>query len=143
MWRERVGLTLPGDEGGPSPESVELAERLSAVGPSIGDIIRNGIWAELTGEEAECAYWWHGSLAEVNGVLEAPLAEPNQLVRVLEPMAVDVAEDFHGDEQLEVFVTFHADFEEEHGFQVITDGRRVLGSGYIGEATKYQRYQAK
>ncbi|MEM6561392.1 MAG: hypothetical protein AAF656_07310, partial [Planctomycetota bacterium] len=105
-----------------------------------GQTLRRGVWDEFTGAEPQGRYWWSGQLDQVNSLFEKPLSGPDDLIDHLDPHTLFVTEDFHGDEQLVAGFHCSCDFEEEHGLDILTDGQRVLGTGYSGEARKYERF---
>ncbi|MEM9754244.1 MAG: hypothetical protein AAF916_12805 [Planctomycetota bacterium] len=139
VWRPKVSITLIAPEDR-FKRGVEMLCAIVGAGSGLGEVIRRGVWAELVGEETEGRYWWSGDLSRVNEVLDEPLTGPDDLIRVMNPTVLCVMPDFHGDEELTGCVGCHCDFEEEHGFDVLTDGQRVLGTGYSGEARKYERF---
>ena len=136
----------PGDE--PDPRAVALVLPLIEHAATLADVILDGLWAELDGREQENDHWWArpDGLAAVNQMLlaasERPIAGRDDLMRVLEPTDLFVRDDEHGDDAWTAGVGFACAFEEEHGLDVLTDGRRVLGTGYSLDAAKYARFWA-
>ena len=130
------------DEGPPDPRALALLEPLVANAAALPDLIVDAMWNELSGGEAENGHWWArpGGLETVNEGLDEPITKRGDLWRVLQPDALFVREDVHGDRQLTAGVAFACDFEEEHGLDVLTDGTRVLGTGYALDAEKYARF---
>jgi hypothetical protein len=142
-WSRKLDVELPGDEAGPDPKGIELLRPLVEHAATLPDLVVDGLWAELDGREKENGHWWarKGGLEEVNDGLDEPIEDRDGLWRVLRPHTLFVRDDFHGDGELTPGVAFHCDFEEEHGLDVLTDGTRILGTGYATDAEKYKRFQ--
>ena len=147
-WPEELDFvfTEDGDEAGPSEASVRLARPLAERGAGLIDVILNGVWDEFTGKEPQARAWWSDDLAKANRYITrhgaAPVTTPADLPKVMRPTQAFVVLDIHGDGEPVAGLSFSADFEEEHGFDVLTDGEKVLGTGYNAEAEKYPRHSA-
>jgi len=142
-WSDELQIQIyVEDEGPPDPRALALLEPLVANAAALPDLIVDALWNELSGGEAENGHWWArpGGLETVNEGLDEPITKRDDLWRVLQPDALFVREDVHGDRQLTAGVAFACDFEEEHGLDVLTDGTRVLGTGYALDAEKYARF---
>jgi hypothetical protein len=145
-WSDALQIQIEGDEEGPpDPQAVALLEPLLANASSLPDLIVDALWNELSGGETENGHWWArpGGLETANETLDEPIAKRDDLWRVLRPQSLFVRADVHGDGQLTAGVAFACDFEEEHGLDVLTDGTRVLGTGYALDAEKYARFAKK
>lgn len=146
-WPRKLELQLPGDEAGPDPKGIALVLPLVEHAATLPDLIVDALWGELTGREKENGHWWakKNGLKTANEGLEDegsdPIEERDDLWRVLHPHALFVRDDFHGDGEPTAGVAFACDFEEEHGLDVLTDGTRILGTGYAEDAEKYKRFQ--
>ena len=79
--------------------------------------------------------WWHGHLDEVNADLKQPIVREGDLPARLRPYNLTLGS--KGEPW--VMINFHADYEEEHGVGVLTNGTRVLGIGYSTDVTPYKR----
>jgi hypothetical protein len=146
-WRDTLSLYLySSEEGPPDPRALALLEPLVANAAKLPDLIVDALWNELSGGETENGHWWArpGGLEIANEALdEGSIAQRDDLWRVLRPQSMFVRRDRHGDGELTPGVSFHCDFEEEHGLDVLTDGTKVLGTGYQLDAEKYTRFQKK
>lgn len=144
-WPRRLELQLPGDESGPDARAVKLAAAVLERSATLADLLVDGLWAELEGRETEATHWWgkRKGLAQVNENLDdegsKPIAGRDDLYRVMRPHALFVREDRDGVPT--AGVAFHCEFEEEHGLDVLTDGRRVLGTGYALDGQRYKRFR--
>ena len=142
-WPKQIEFLVPGTPDGPNEAFVPAMAAVLERKDRLGEVVLNGVWAEMTGAEPEAEVWWT-NLNDVNRRLgdKGPLREAGDLARVMWPLELDARTDWDGDDAPMVALMFRADFEEEHGFDVLTDGEKVLGTGYQGEATKYARYQS-
>ena len=145
-WREELDIFFYRNEKGP-PEArgFELLEPVVANGSGLPDLIVDALWKEVSGEEPENDIWWsrRGGLEEVNEGLDEPITKRDDLWRVLDPYSLFVRTDRRGDKELVAGVHFACEFEQEHGLDVLTDGRRVLGTGYALDAEKYARFSRR
>lgn len=142
-WRDKLYINILVEEPGPPDAHVfNLLDPLMNNAARLPDLVVDALWNELSGNEMESSYWWahptHG-LGEVNRNLNEPITKRDDLWRVLHPGSLFVRKD-HGDKQLTAGIGFSCDFEEEHGLDVLTDGFRVLGTGYADDAEKYRRF---
>jgi hypothetical protein len=142
-WPERMDLVLDGDENGPLAGTEALALTLIERRDRLADVILEGVWAELEGRVSDAANHWSGNLTEINDPLddgtEPILKSSTDLLTVLDPAALFVRKGL-STEALVSGISFESSFEEEHGFEVLTDGEKVLGTGFYGEAEPYPRY---
>jgi hypothetical protein len=142
-WKETLQIQIYGEEAGPpDPDVFALLEPLIANASRLPDLIVDALWNELSGGESENGHWWArpGGLETVNEGLDEPITKRDDLWGVLRPNALFVQKDVHGDGQLTPGLAFTCDFEMEHSLDVLTDGTRVLGTGYTLEAEKYARF---
>ncbi len=126
-----------------TPQALALLEPLVANSATLPDLIIDALWNELSGGESENYTWWArpGGLESANEGLDEPITERGDLWRVLRPHSLFVRVDRHGDGELTPGVAFGCDFEQEHDLDVLTDGTRVLGTGYALDAKKYARFR--
>jgi hypothetical protein len=84
--------------------------------------------------------WWHGDVEEVarfsDGRL-SPQSRPEDLYSAMGFSRVAIRKEADGDESPVAELIFNAVFEQEHGVGVLTDGKEVLGTGYIDEASPF------
>lgn len=155
-WRGKV--TMPRFGGGKwpraldvairdfTPESEERALTMAATlverSPELTELVLDGLWREFSGDEPQGTAWWsrNGALAKANEWLDKPLKKRDDLLGLLRPYSLFVRADYHGDRELVAGISFHCDFDEEHGLDLLTDGAQVLGTGRASEAEKYERF---
>jgi len=142
-WSGALQIQIYGDdEGPPDARAFALLEPLVANASKLPDLIVDALWSELSGGETENGHWWArpGGLETANESLDEPITKREDLWRVLRPSSLFVRTDAQGDRQLIAGVAFGCDFEQEHGLDVLTDGTRILGTGYAWDAKKYARF---
>ena len=143
-WRPRLGAGIATDDPDQFARDAELLTKVLDRGPALGQMLVEGLWQEIT--RGSDNYWWTGDLDQVNKSLEhsdiPPLREAGDLYRVLDPSDILIEIDTHGDQYPVAWCNFGCDFEEEHGLSLLTDGDQLVGSGYAGDATKYERFSA-
>ena len=62
---------------------------------------------------------------------------PKDVLAALRLDQIGVMNEVDGCEGYVIHLCFWAKFEPEHGIGVLTDGHKVLGTGYMMEATPY------
>jgi hypothetical protein len=142
-------LWIKGAQAPPSAEAIALAAALLVGQSTLVSTITQALWNDFTGDGPPSGMWWHGDLHQVGRMsCGAPPTGPDDLLRmmVLDDIAVSKMSYYPAhlseeeretsDEPVAKFV-FRAQFEQEHGVGVLTDGIRVLGLGYAGEAVRF------
>lgn len=141
-WSRRLKLSIA--EFAPASEmrALQMASALVERSPQLTELVLDGLWRELTGNEPQSTTWWGDGtgLQTANEILDQPLKQRGDLLDVLRPWSLFVRRDALGDHELTAGITFSCDFEEEHGLDVLTDGTQVLGTGYYLDAMKYERF---
>ena len=99
------------------------------------------LWDEFNGRGPDSGMWWHGDTEQwVEGLDSSGLPLPTKADDLLGLMALSsivVRRKVDGYDKPVVELSFAAAFEEEHGVGVLTDGKKVLGTGYSTDVTPY------
>ena len=120
----------------PSLQAAELAARvLKASG--LADVVVAALWHDFNGRGPDSGMWWHDDLDEVNEGLDA-LQSADDVYKVLRLFEIRVRQRGTADGKPLVELCFWAAFEPEHNVGVLTDGARVLGTGYQGDASLFE-----
>jgi hypothetical protein len=87
--------------------------------------------------------WWHGELAQVAGAAEdANLPAPKKaddLLKLMRLFQISIRKEAEGCPGPVAELCFWAAFEEEHNVGVLTDGKKVLGTGYHLDVSAFER----
>lgn len=127
----------------PSVEATALACLLLANQNRLVEEIVEALWDDFHGKGPGSRMWWNGNLDEV---LEAIVYETNDkqrlskatdLYKYLMPCRVCILQLEEESPSKVVDISFHAAFEREHGLSILTDGKGVLGLGYMGEVSPF------
>ena len=86
--------------------------------------------------------WWHGDLDQVaDGLEDAELTPPKKaddMFKLMNFAGIRVHPSVHRFKKPIAELYFGAAFEEEHGVGVLTDGERILGTGYSLDVTPFK-----
>ena len=103
--------------------------------------IVTALWEEFQGQRTS-GMWWTGQIGQIEQVAEerglAKLNKPDDLRPLLKMLAIQIGRLIQGRAQRVAEIRFNSAFEESHGVGILTDGREILGSGYMGEAAIYE-----
>lgn len=141
LRRKRVLIPMNiGDDSEtlPSSEDLVVAARIVRNQESLANKMRRAIWRDLLGHGPHTGMWWHGDLASIQENLASwdpkpkwlQLESADDLDRTLFVSAIIVGKEWDCDEDGLARIRLHAAYEEEHGVEVLTDGRSILGIGY-------------
>ena len=127
----------------PSDQAVAVAQTVLANQAKLVSIITKALWDDFNGRGPNSGMWWHGDLDQMIDALEfeedLPRPKgPDDLLRILGNPTIIVHKQVHGYERPVVEITFAAPFEEEHDVGVLTDGKKVLGTGYSIDVTPFE-----
>jgi hypothetical protein len=135
-------LEAPGEGRKPSAAVVKLALAVIENQAALVTEICRALWEGFNGRGPKSAMWWWGGLDEVAEVMDDGIPRPADAEGVAALLQVSGIA-IHGESKWTprpvVEITFHAAFEEEHGVSVLTDGRKVIGTGYMLDAQPYQQ----
>ncbi len=141
-WSRRLKVSIAEFRPESEQRALQMASALVQRSSQLTELVLEGLWRELTGNEPQSTTWWGDGtgLQTANEALDQPLKHRDDLLDVLRPWALFVRCDTHGDGELTAGITFTCRFEREHGLDVLTDGTQVLGTGYHLDAEKYERF---
>ena len=120
----------------PSPQAAELAARVLRTG-GLAAVVAAALWDDFNGRGPDSGMWWHDNLDEVSEELE-PIQSADDVYQVLRLFAIWVRKRGTAGGKPLVELCFWAAFEPEHNVGVLTDGARVLGTGYQGDASLFE-----
>jgi hypothetical protein len=148
----------------PSKEAIALALAVIENQERLSEEITRALWRDFTGEGPDSGMWWHGNLNKVSERLEefpgkpGPPAGTDQLRAILrldavlieKPReAISAAFNPRTGKPIPLKRTiparpalgrlaFHAAFEREHGVAMLTDGKGIVGIGYLMDAEPFK-----
>jgi hypothetical protein len=122
----------------PTEEAVAVALRVIANNAALVPKITKALWEDFNGRGPDSGMWWHGDMDQVaQGMDRPPPRGPDDLLALMVATGIVIHKEVDGYERPVAEITFGAVFEEEHGVGILTDGRDVLGTGYIADVTPY------
>jgi hypothetical protein len=115
----------------PSLEAVALAGRVLSNHTDLVSKVTAALWDDFNGRGPDSGMWWHDDLGLVAEAMDAeePPREADDLLNHLQLYCIRVRKSVGEQRRPLVELSFHADFEREHGVGVLTDGETVLGAG--------------
>jgi hypothetical protein len=124
----------------PSPAAVEIAKRVVENQAQLAGKVADALWADFSGTGPNSGMYWHGDLDQVVNGLESGEAprSAKDLFKLLRLTQIRVHRaNVTNDTGLYAELVFDAEFEEEHGVGILTDGSKILGIGYSGDMTPF------
>lgn len=131
--KHKLVFTCEDEDQKPSVEQVKLAEAVVANQEALVKTIATALWNDFNGEGPESGMYWHGDLEELAKGLDSPEEAPQSaedVLKLLQVCAICVHTK-RGNRPAMAEIAFHASFEQEHGVSVLTDGKKILGIGYM------------
>lgn len=130
------------DDPPPPAEMVAALERVMSDPQRLVATVLGAMWEDFNGRGPHSGNWWHGELAAVSrafrdGKLRAP-ERAEDVAAGLRLNQVTIWNEWHHHPSPVAVMTFHAVFEPEHGFSVLTDGDAVLGTGFADDVYPWQ-----
>ena len=132
----QVELTFEadGEEDTPSHEAVVVARHVVANNQWLLAEGVAALFADFSGGGPDSGMWWHSDLEHVREIIRSangrPLNEPDDLQHLLGRPSILIQEFGYGYDRPCATICFEAVFEPEHGVGLLTDGKRILGTGY-------------
>jgi|688.fasta_scaffold462402_1 hypothetical protein len=126
----------------PLPELCAVVERVLQNQSLLAPAVATALWKEFEGSGPRSGMWWHGNiplLMEHSNPSLPPLDGPDAIYSLLRLVSVEGRPRGPGYRDPLVTLTFDAEFDEEHGIGVLTDGDSVVGIGYGGDPSPFAR----
>jgi hypothetical protein len=124
----------------PVEEAVAMAVRVLERQNAIVELVIAAVMDELHGRGPDSGMWWYNALAKPNvtQMLACRTFESNDdVLASLRLSGIMISEKFGGVDRYAANLWFDSEFEEEHDFCVLTDGDKVLGTGYLDSPMAY------
>ncbi len=116
----------------PTDHAVSLALLVIKNQKILSDLVLKVLWDDLHGTGANTGMWWHGSFDEAFEDSKVIPDTCKKLVHHLKFSSVVIHNTSDIDaEPVLAELAFYAEFEEEHGVGFLTDGKSILGIGYM------------
>jgi hypothetical protein len=130
----------------PTRPAVAIAKRLIRNEKAIVSKLLKALFDDLHGKGPKSGMWWHGDidsiyedLSEETGSLRnLKIEKPETLTRLLGSPSITIRESGYGYKQPRATICFEALFETEHGIGILTDGTRILGTGYEMDVSPFK-----
>lgn len=137
-----IVLEVDENERFPSQGAVALALRVIENQSNLVATITEALWEEFNGHGPDSGMWWHGGLDQVsveplNG-REIEIKQASDIVPLMTLTTIRIGKVSDEDPTLIADMIFDAHFEQEHGVSVLTDGNVILGTGYCGDAHRFE-----
>ncbi|QDT38715.1 DUF6985 domain-containing protein [Stratiformator vulcanicus] len=133
----------------PSKQAVTVARRVIKNQETLAKRIAKAVWNDLQGKGEDSGMWWHGDTNTINEMIDAgfkdrkrkPFDKLDDIYHLIGGASVWIRESIWLYEKPSATITFEAAFDIEHGLGVLTDGSRILGTGYQTSVTPYFKEQ--
>lgn len=146
--RSQVPLrfAVDGAENVPTKAAVKIAKRLVHNEKSIVSKLLKALYDDLHGKGPDSGMWWHGDIdsiyedlsKETGSLRKLRIEKPDSLTKLLGSPSIMIREFGYGYKQPRATICFEALFEVEHGIGILTDGTRILGTGYEMDVSPFK-----
>jgi hypothetical protein len=121
----------------PTPDMVTIAEKLLADPDKLVDSVAQALWEEFNGRGPSTGIWWYGGMDYVSESFRAgglsPPTNSQDVLPALQLTCITIFTHLWDHPHPIAVLSFYAAFEREHDLCVVSDGDRVLGTGFSGE----------
>ena len=129
----------------PSEEEIEIAKRIIQNEASLASKLLIALYDDLHGKGPSSGMWWHGDVESIYEDLEEETGElknlkldhPEALANLLGSPGIMIQKSGYGYDYPLATLTFNALFEIEHGIGILTDGKSIIGTGYMMDASPF------
>ena len=128
----------------PSPEAVELALKVLSRAETLARMVADALWEDFNGRGPDSGMWWHAGLDEVNDGLDGvapPVNRADDLFKCMSLTNIAIRSDVYKYAGPVVELRFSTPFEEEHNVGVLTDGERIVGTGYSHDVEPFPGFE--
>jgi hypothetical protein len=126
----------------PPNAAIEVMTPLVDRQKEIVQAIANTFWDEFNGKGPSSGYWWYGALKKkgrLKWILrDCELAGPKDILAALNLESVLIRNDVDGYNDFVIHLWLHSGFEVEHGVGILTDGHKIIGTGYMMDVMPYR-----
>ena len=151
VGRSKIKLAFEADDETdlPSKQAVVIAKRVIKNQETLSKRIAKAVWNDLRGNGEDSGMWWHGDTETINEMIDSgfngrkrkPFEKADDVYHLIGGPSVWIRESIWLYEKPSATITFEAAFDVEHGLGVLTDGNRVVGTGYQTSVTPYFKEQ--
>ena len=128
----------------PTKDAVKVALKLIKNQERMAARVTKAVWKDLNGMGHDSGMWWHGDLGTVSANISQahrgktqPLSTANDLHSLLGASSVLIRDTIYLYKKPSATLMFQAAFDVEHGLGVLTDGNRIVGTGYQSSVGPY------
>ncbi|MBC7806877.1 MAG: hypothetical protein H7145_12080 [Akkermansiaceae bacterium] len=121
----------------PSETAVALAAAVLANHAMLVPLVTTALWDDFNGDGPDSGMWWNGDLESVSEDIEPAPEGPDDLLKLMRLQRIVVRKKVYGYEKPVATLDFNAEFEDEHGVGILTDGQTILGAGYSADVSPY------
>lgn len=123
----------------PSDAAVAVAAAVLANQNTLVSQVTAALWEDFNGRGPDSGMWWHDDMDSVSEDIEPVPDGPEDLLRLMQLNRITIQKSTDGyDDKPVAKLDFNAEFEEEHGVGILTDGTTILGAGYAADASPYE-----
>ncbi|MEZ6130058.1 MAG: hypothetical protein R3C59_15345 [Planctomycetaceae bacterium] len=138
--RSSVELAIEADQEDefPGDRMIDIARKVVANHKRLTDEGVIAFYDDICGNGHDSGMWWHDDLDHVNEILNhhgARLAEPDDVFALLGGSSILVQEFGYGYDAPCAIIGFESPIDVEHGIGWLTDGARILGTGYRSDVS--------
>ena len=130
-------ISFEAEDENEKPSAEEIAVALAVLAEAeLPKKLMKALWDDFNGRGPKSGMWWHGQLEQVADGMAQKEGGPgvpkkaDDLRRLLRFRAFKVRKEARRYDKPVVELSFDAAFEVEHGLSVLTDGNKILGTGY-------------
>jgi len=140
-----LSFAAPSEKDLPKKSEVVLADKVIANAQKLVSLVKTALWDEFNGRGPVSGLWWRGDLRTIAEQIDmyAPKLSPprnaDDILALMQLYRIAVRrKDSYNYDRTMVELSFHAAFEGEHGVGILTDGTKILGSGYSSDVQPYK-----
>ena len=117
----------------PSEKNILIASNTLSNIETLLDEGVNVLFRDFHGQGPDSGMWWHDDIDYVQEILSdysSSLTTADDLYTLLSTPSIVVQETGYGYDNPCAIIGFESPIEEEHGIGLLTDGQKILGTGY-------------
>lgn len=138
--RSSVELAIEADEPDefPGDEMIDVARKVVANHQRLTNEGVRVFYDDICGIGPDSGMWWHNDFDHVNEILDhhgTRLTEPDDVFALLGGSSIFVQQLGYGYDASCAIIGFESPIDVEHGIGWLTDGARILGTGYRSDVS--------